>query len=61
MKAKQPKAAQARRLVGIRLEPKHIAALRAEALRRVERRGKGRIDVSEVVRDLVKAWMKDRR
>jgi len=48
-------------LLGVRVEPKHKQALQDEALRRQREQGGGRMDVSEVVRDLVTAWMKSRR
>lgn len=40
-----------------RLDPKQIQALRAEAFRRAEERGSGRPDASEVLREIVDAWI----
>ena len=43
------------------LEPEQLAALLAEAQRRAQERGAMRSDTSEVVRELMAAWMKGRR
>ena len=40
-----------------RLERGQIQALRAEAFKRAQERGSGRPDASEVLRELVAAWM----
>jgi hypothetical protein len=43
------------------MEAHQLAALRAEATRRMVERGRGRLDASEVVREAVDAWLKRRR
>lgn len=40
-----------------RLQRGQVAALEREAKRRMGERGRGRIDVSEVIRDAVSVWM----
>ncbi len=40
-----------------RMHPRHAAALRAEAFRRAQERSVGRPDASEVLREIVDAWM----
>ena len=40
-----------------RLERGQIQALRAEAFKRAQERGSGRPDASEVLREIVAAWM----
>jgi hypothetical protein len=48
------------KLVGIRLAPAHIAALKREALRRANDRGVLRLDISELVREALDAWLRRR-
>lgn len=48
------------KLVGIRLEPAQVEALKAEALRRATKHGSLRPDVSELVREALAAWLKRR-
>jgi hypothetical protein len=43
--------------VAARLPPAQAAALEREARRRIGERGRGRIDVSEVIREAVSVWM----
>ncbi len=43
-----------------RLEPHQAQALRAEAFRRVQERGRGQPDASEVLRELVEGWLAKR-
>jgi hypothetical protein len=43
-----------------RMHPRHVAALRTEAFRRAERRAMGRPDASEVLREIVEAWLEAR-
>ena len=40
-----------------RLEPQQAQALRAEAFKRAQERGRGMPDASEVLRELIEAWM----
>lgn len=40
------------------VELKHLHALRAEALKRAQAKGGGRMDASEVLREVLNAWMK---
>jgi hypothetical protein len=40
-----------------RLEPRQIAALRSEAFRRAQERSTGRPDASEVLREVLDAWL----
>ncbi len=42
------------------VEPRHVAALREEALRRAQERGGGRLDVSELVREILDDWIAKR-
>jgi len=42
------------------VEPRHIAALREEALKRAQERGGGRLDVSELVREILDDWISKR-
>ncbi len=42
------------------VEPRHLAALREEALRRTQERGTGRMDVSELVRESFDEWISKR-
>ena len=53
------KANKPRKLVRVsaRLEPAQVAALEREARRRMNQRGRGRIDVSEVIREALSVWM----
>lgn len=46
--------------VMVRLEPKQIVALKAEALRRATERGSMKPDASELIREALDAWMKRR-
>ncbi len=39
------------------VEPRHLVALREEALRRTHERGAGRMDVSELVREIFDEWI----
>jgi len=55
-----PRKKKGLRLVGVRFDPKQVAALRAEALRRAAARGSGQVDVSEVVREAVALWLKQK-
>jgi hypothetical protein len=43
-----------------RMHPRQAAALRAEAFRRAEKRPVGRPDASEVLREIVEAWLEKR-
>ncbi len=43
--------------VTVSLDPRHLAALRAEALRRAAAAGSGRLDASAVLRELLDAWL----
>lgn len=43
--------------VTVSLDPRHLAALRAEALRRAAASGSGRLDASAVLRELLDAWL----
>ena len=43
-----------------RMHPRQAAALRAEAFRRAEERPVGRPDASEVLREIVDAWLEER-
>jgi hypothetical protein len=40
------------------LSPEHVKALRAEAMRRAEARNSGKPDASEVLREVLDAWLK---
>jgi hypothetical protein len=42
------------------LDPEQLAALRAEAVRRAAARKSARPDASEVLREIVAAWMRKR-
>jgi hypothetical protein len=42
------------------LEARHVHELRAEALKRAAERGAGKPDASEVLRDILDAWLKRR-
>lgn len=42
------------------LSPRHLQALRAEAIKRMQERGAGRLDASEVLREVLDAWMAKR-
>jgi hypothetical protein len=44
--------------VMFKMDPQQLAALRAEATRRMADRGAGLIDTSELVREAVAAWLK---
>jgi len=44
-----------------RLEHRHIAALREAALKRAGERGAGRLDASEVLREVLDDWMARRK
>src|SRR6266540_3906534 len=44
-----------------RMHPRQVAALRAEAFRRAEKLTVGRPDASEVLREIVDAWLEKRR
>jgi hypothetical protein len=46
--------------VVVRLEPVQITALKVEALRRAQKIGSIRPDVSELVREAIAKWMKRR-
>lgn len=46
--------------VTVSLDPRHLAALRAEALRRAAATGAGRLDASVVLRELLDAWLAKR-
>jgi hypothetical protein len=43
-----------------RMHPRQVAALRAEAFRRSEKLAVGRPDASEVLREIVDAWLDKR-
>ncbi len=43
-----------------RVERRHVAALREEALKRAQERGSGRLDTSEVLREILNEWMAKR-
>ena len=43
------------------LAPAHVEALRAEAMKRAAASGAGRLDASEVLREVLDAWLKRRR
>jgi hypothetical protein len=43
------------------LAPAHVEALRAEAMKRAAARGAGRLDASEVLREVLDAWLKRRK
>ena len=43
------------------LSPAHVEALRAEAMKRAAASGAGRLDASEVLREVLDAWLKRRR
>jgi len=50
------------RVVTYRLRPEHVDALQAEALERKRARGtRGRADASEVLRDILDAWLRAQR
>lgn len=52
-----------RRLVvtNVRLGPQHLEALQREALaRKIRRGGQGKADASEVLRDVLDGWMRDK-
>ncbi len=44
-----------------RLEPRHLDALRAEAMRRATERGTMRPDASELIREAIDAWLLSKR
>lgn len=43
------------------LAPAHVEALRAEAMKRAAASGAGRLDASEVLREVLDAWLKRRK
>lgn len=43
------------------LAPEQWAALRAEAFKRAQERGSQKLDTSEVLREIVGAWLKRRK
>jgi hypothetical protein len=43
------------------LSPEHVKALRAEAMRRAMAKGSGKPDASEVLREVLDAWLKRRK
>lgn len=43
------------------LAPTHVAALRAEAMKRALAKGSGKPDASEVLREVLDAWLKKRK
>lgn len=43
------------------LSPEHVRALRAEAMKRAEARNSGKPDASEVLREVLDAWLKRRK
>ncbi len=45
------------KLAGFKLHPDQIKALRREARRRADERGKDQSDASELVREAVNAWL----
>jgi hypothetical protein len=45
------------KLVGVRLRPDQIRDLRREARRRAEERDSGKPDSSEIIRELLDAWL----
>jgi len=46
-------------VTNVRLSPQHLEALQREALaRKVRRGGQGKADASEVLRDVLDAWMR---
>lgn len=45
----------------VRLEPRQAQALRAEAFRRAQERGKGQPDASEVLREALDEWLRRRQ
>ncbi len=47
--------------VTVTLDPAHLEALRAEAARRARERKSGRPDASEVLREIVGAWLGRRK
>lgn len=47
--------------VVVRLEPAQIAALKVEALRRAQKAGSVRPDVSELVRAAIDGWLAKKR
>jgi hypothetical protein len=45
----------------VSLEPKQLKALRAEAMKRMKASGAGRMDASEVLREVLDAWLSSTR
>jgi len=43
--------------VTVTLDPRHLAALRAEALHRAAAAERGRLDASVVLREILEAWI----
>ncbi len=58
-KPKSPRWKGLERVV-VRLEPAQIAALKAEARKRATERDSAQVDVSELVRAAIAAWLKRR-
>lgn len=52
-----PQPKKGLKLAGFRLRPDQIAALRREALKRASAKEAGRPDASELVREILDAWI----
>jgi hypothetical protein len=59
--SRQAVMTQAMKKVMYVLEERQIQALRAEAFRRAEERGRGSPDASEVLREVLEAWLAEPR